>query len=233
MNQKTCTKCKLEQPFDNFPKNVECLDGKSSWCKGCFKIAIADWTKRNKDKVRIISKRCRENNKEKFSKRFKDWYYKNWQKNQDRKKKYRASEEGKRVEKAYYKEYKEKNSEVIKEKATARYKKKYKEDPSGYKLRAVKRKHKRKDMDFFWTKQDSKFLLEKFDYKCFKCKTEEKLSTDHFIPLHKNGLLVMDNAVVLCRSCNSKKSIKDPGDFFSEEELIQLFDLGVSGVVRS
>jgi 5-methylcytosine-specific restriction endonuclease McrA len=78
-----------------------------------------------------------------------------------------------------------------------------------------------------------------FNNKCFRCgiSSEEHkqlynidLSLDHHYPLSKQNALDNNNAVLLCRSCNSKKADKLPENFYSETELLQLLTLGIKNV---
>jgi CRISPR/Cas system Type II protein with McrA/HNH and RuvC-like nuclease domain len=56
--------------------------------------------------------------------------------------------------------------------------------------------------------------------KCFKCKDKKDLTIDHHYPLSQGFGLSISNAVPLCRKCNSKKGIKDPVDFYTEDEFL-------------
>lgn len=49
-------------------------------------------------------------------------------------------------------------------------------------------------------------IYERDGYKCTKCGATEELCIDHVIPWSKYGKTVMENLVVLCGSCNRKKS---------------------------
>lgn len=44
-----------------------------------------------------------------------------------------------------------------------------------------------------------------FDHKCAFCRSQEKLTKDHIIPLSEGGTDYIDNIQPLCKSCNSKK----------------------------
>jgi len=69
----------------------------------------------------------------------------------------------------------------------------------------------------------------KFNYKCFNCSTTENLTIDHHYPLSKGFALTINNAVLLCRSCNSSKHNKLPESFYSPEQLSDLqLNYGIS-----
>ena len=45
---------------------------------------------------------------------------------------------------------------------------------------------------------------------CFYCNSKESLEFDHFIPKALGGTNDIDNVVIACRECNSKKSVHPP-----------------------
>lgn len=67
-------------------------------------------------------------------------------------------------------------------------------------------------------------IWEKFDKKCFKCKTPLKLNQvnlDHTRPL--SLLWPLDStATALCKDCNTDKRAKMPSEFYTENELQEL-----------
>lgn len=48
-------------------------------------------------------------------------------------------------------------------------------------------------------------VFERDRYRCVLCGSWDGLSVDHIHPESKGGLLTMENAQTLCRSCNSRK----------------------------
>jgi 5-methylcytosine-specific restriction endonuclease McrA len=86
----------------------------------------------------------------------------------------------------------------------------------------------------YYRKTFALHLLETFDNCCAKCGDKENgVDIDHFIfskneggcfiMRHKNGHLV-NNAVPLCRTCNRSKSDDSYRSFYSEEELLSIFE---------
>jgi len=75
---------------------------------------------------------------------------------------------------------------------------------------------------------DMKLVHERFDHKCFKCNSMDDLTIDHHYPLSMGYGLSYDNAVLLCRSCNSAKSSRLPEEFYSPEELVRLEGMSIS-----
>lgn len=84
----------------------------------------------------------------------------------------------------------------------------------------------------FFSDIDEQFVREKFNNTCYKCgKTQEKgmkkFAIDHHKALSKLNPLTISNAVILCKTCNSKKLKKDPEQFYNDQELFILYILGV------
>lgn len=77
------------------------------------------------------------------------------------------------------------------------------------------------------TSKDVVKIKNKFNNKCFKCNSENKLALDHHYPLSKGYILTENNCVLLCRKCNSAKGTKNPQEFYNPKELLQLKELGV------
>lgn len=61
-------------------------------------------------------------------------------------------------------------------------------------------------------KEMRKLVLERDCYKCQYCGREKGLTIDHVIPESKGGLTEPHNLVIACKSCNSKKGVKDAED---------------------
>lgn len=85
----------------------------------------------------------------------------------------------------------------------------------------------------FFRKTFSLHLLDTFDNSCAKCGDKENgVDIDHFIfskneggcfiMKHKDGYLV-NNAIPLCRTCNRSKSDNHYKSFFTDEELLSIF----------
>ena len=67
-----------------------------------------------------------------------------------------------------------------------------------------------------------KTTFNKFGNRCFNCNSENNLTVDHHMPLSAGFPLEENNAVVLCRSCNSSKGTKLPKEFYTKTQLKEL-----------
>lgn len=73
-----------------------------------------------------------------------------------------------------------------------------------------------------------KAVKDKFNYKCFQCDANIDLCLDHHYPLSNGYKLTINNAVLLCRSCNSKKGRKLPEDYYNYAEIDRLTSMGIN-----
>jgi 5-methylcytosine-specific restriction endonuclease McrA len=57
---------------------------------------------------------------------------------------------------------------------------------------------------------------------------------DHFYPLSGGNALCVGNAIILCRSCNSKKGSKIPEQFFTKDIFDEaLLAIAVSRILKN
>tara|TARA_R110000737_G_scaffold352057_2_gene396380 strand:+ start:1383 stop:1910 length:528 start_codon:yes stop_codon:yes gene_type:complete len=129
-----------------------------------------------------------------------------------------------------------KNKEKIKAKSIERYKN-FKEEirekqriyfvnnKDVYRKAERKRRALKLGLEENFTSSDERFIYMLFSNLCFKCQTSKNLSIDHHYALSLGHKLELDNAVVLCKSCNSSKYTKTPEEFYTESELDKLTHL--------
>ncbi len=112
----------------------------------------------------------------------------------------------------------QKNKEKI-AKTGAKYKKDHPE-----KCRASDRRRRARKLQVKenYTRLDEIFTRNIFSNRCYNCQTTEELVIDHHYPLSRGHKLERDNAVVLCKSCNSSKHNKLPENFYTKEKLEKL-----------
>jgi hypothetical protein len=92
------------------------------------------------------------------------------------------------------------------------------------KVYSIKRRQMKKNVFESLSKKTIQNVYLKFNYKCYLCKNDNDLCIDHHYPLKQGNALTVDNAVLLCRSCNSIKRDKLPEYFYSPEQLTDLQD---------
>jgi hypothetical protein len=184
----------------------------NSLCRDCQRKYHDEYFEEHRDEQLCKGKIRYENNKEAINEQKKGYY-----------------QENKEHLKQKRKEWKEDNRDRV------RYLNQRWAENNRDKDRASKRKwkknhpeevraHKRKRRDSIRGKQkypaaDERITLFVFDNKCFKCGSTHKLCVDHHYCLNKGNQLSIDNAVVLCVSCNGRKWTKDPEDFYTDQEL--------------
>jgi hypothetical protein len=49
---KTCSKCKVEKPLEDFYRSKQTKDGLHNWCKECFGESVRKYREENKDLIR-------------------------------------------------------------------------------------------------------------------------------------------------------------------------------------
>ena len=73
-----------------------------------------------------------------------------------------------------------------------------------------------------YTELDASITLKCFNNQCFNCKSIDNLCIDHHRPLSKGYPLSLNNAVILCNSCNTSKGAKTPEDFYGLNKCAKL-----------
>jgi len=205
------------------------------------------WYERNKEKVAITQKAWYQANKEEHNAKGKayreahkeeiaayDKAYKEANKEKvaaNRKAYHQANKE---AISAKHKAYREAHKEEI-----AAYKKAYLQTEAGKKIgRQSQRKRRamKASVNEHFTKVDEVETLNKFNHQCFRCgmtaedhkaKWNESIHIDHLYPLSEGNALTQNNAIILCKSCNSRKGTKNPSEFFTTEQLDELKDKGL------
>lgn len=63
----------------------------------------------------------------------------------------------------------------------------------------------------YWPRRTRRAAMAIYNQRCAICGADDDLTVDHWVPISAGGDSVIENAVVLCRSCNSKKHSFVPG----------------------
>ena len=122
---------------------------------------------------------------------------------------------------AYDKKYFKENKEEI-NKRVSEWAKNNRDKRRSY---ARKRRAKKLAINENYTIEDEAYTRALFGYRCANCGCTETHSIDHHFPLERGNALTRGNAVLLCVSCNCKKGIKPPEDFYSREKLNYITDI--------
>jgi len=194
---KTCSKCKKEKSLIEFGKLSSSSDGLKRRCKKCANKAIREWNKNNPDKSKAISKRSRKNNNKTRQK----WDAKNRAKINKQAREWRSRN---------------------KDKVSAQAKKWRKNNPHKRAIQHINRRALKNNVVNDYTAKDRIATLSVFNNQCFLCKSTDNLCVDHHYPLSKGNGLSLNNAVVLCRSCNSKKYNRSPEEFYGYKKYAEL-----------
>lgn len=103
----------------------------------------------------------------------------------------------------------------IKDRATGRNR--YKKCSDSQRAHVIRRRDRKKNLKENFTKDDVKYTKDLFLNRCAVCGSIESLCLDHWYPLSRGYPLTRENAVILCSTCNSKKSNKLPYQVYSQE----------------
>jgi len=88
-----------------------------------------------------------------------------------------------------------------------------------------RRREQKRKIDLQLSVDDITAIYAKFNARCFNCSRQDRLEIDHHYPLSKGYGLAINNAVILCKSCNTSKRNKMPEEFYTEKQLLILNDL--------
>lgn len=166
-----------------------------------LKIKMLSYRVKNKEKAKNKSKKWRLENPEKAIKARNSWRGKNKNKVNESNKKWR--DKNKERSNFISSEWAKKNRHLTR-------------------IYCSRRRHYEIEIGQKIDKYLSIKVYEKFNNKCFNCNSENKLELDHHYPLSLGNPLTINNTVLLCRSCNSKKAAKLPESFYTPEQLLDL-----------
>lgn len=228
MSHKICCTCKKEKLLIEFGKSSNSKDGYKPRCKECRTIEHQIYIEKNPNHYKkVYEKNLMANpnyNKEKHLKAMEKPNYcrekylkcleRNPNYNSDRY--IKAKEKNPTISRDNYSKLLQDKERLDRHKATLR---KYRRSEIGKSVDANKR-HKRrlaiKNSSHIPTSQELKNIRVNATH-CYYCNVEFNDSIlktiDHYIPLSKGGEHNMDNLVICCRYCNSKKRNIMPEEF--------------------
>jgi hypothetical protein len=116
MENKVCTKCKVEKEVTLFLKRSATKDGYNGWCKECSNETTKKYKQANPEKVKESQTKWYQANSEKVKEKTKKYQQENSEKVKEKTKKYQQANSEKLKEKT--KKYKQANPEKVKESQT-------------------------------------------------------------------------------------------------------------------
>ena len=208
MDSKTCTKCGEEKPLDQYSQNGKRADGSQKYrpdCKDCVRERYAAYYRKHGERIRSNVSAYRKENPHKVR--------------ETRARHYRENRE---EILAYHARLRIERADELRERRAARYA----ENPDKYREAQAPRNRRyrarKAAVQENYTAADKAYTMDLFNHQCFRCNAEDNLAIDHHYPLSKGHALTRENAVVLCRSCNSSKGDKLPEDFYRGWEIAVL-----------
>lgn len=182
---KTCTKCKVEKPFDAFSKRTAAKDGLQSHCKECK----LEYQRNNPDR-KAVKKRYYDANRDQCISRA----VKSQQKKPD-----------------YYTAKQKKWQEENREHYLAQRRKNYRLNPANHIERQHRRRGRISGMEGLppaYTVETEGFYFFCSIFNRFRCDIKGRFEVDHIIPVNgatTSGLHVPANLQILTRSENAAK----------------------------
>lgn len=99
-------------------------------------------------------------------------------------------------------------------------------------VNAYRRKRRKALRGFRMTPEMFDSLLSKYGNKCYYCGIEYPDTSDHYIPLMRDGEPGLDNIVPACMSCNCKKNDMLPSEFSEYMEREKILLAALNGMER-
>lgn len=217
MDTKTCTKCGIEKPLNNFSKNPKYRGGHIHQCKKCRYISLVAHRKLIKHDRKQADKKYYENHKENILQQHKVYRKTNPEKCREINRAYYVGHRDKycEVSHKWYWENREyaldKQRKINRERKRNRHKEKIYRDKN--RKRRMEYSRQRRDRvrqnGGNFTQKEWNQLCENHQFKCVKCgRNDLKLTVDHVVPIIRGGNNTIDNIQPLCLKCNLQKQSK-------------------------
>lgn len=222
----------LKQYYTGLPCVKGHIDSRHVSSGGCMECSRIRSLKRMRENPEA-RKRSRESQKlryrmdeeyrEKVKLRSIEWHYQNQERASESKKRwYLENKEHAKIENARrLDEYRNDPEWVERERARKRLE--MKNHPHRRAASYGARRAREENVEGKFSPNDVLSLLDQQNYQCVYCKTclKEYYEVDHITPISRGGSNWPSNLQCLCRSCNRRKSSKDPIEFEKEMGLFQ------------
>jgi len=196
-----CKTCHNILPIGEFGSHKLMKDGINTECKACNRKRAYKWRIDNTEKHRSYSKDYRLKHIEEYKEYKHKKYKREKEKENTRRSKYRAT-----------------HIEQEKE----RFLRWYEQNKEKFRVYSFRRRAIKRNINERFLARDIKRVFELFDFACANCGSIDNLHIDHHYPLVLGNALSPQNAVILCKTCNSKKGFKMPDLFYTPKKLAEI-----------
>ena len=207
---KRCTKCGIEKPLSEFPKNKNRPDGRNYWCKECAR----NHRNQHAEERKAYARKYRKEHAEELSEYNKQWradnpgysteYRKQWcADNPERCRELRTQyyQKHRKKELEYANQYRLENPDKVK----AAQKRWSDNNPDKQRANCQRRRARKAITVCDLTPEQSDAIL---STGCFFCGSMDNLTLAHDTPVVRGGNTTPGNIFCLCRSCNSSMGTK-------------------------
>ena len=195
---KVCTRCKRGLPVAMFHKWHNAKDGLKDWCKECMHEYNAQYRKTNLTARRQSEAAYRLSHRKELAHASAAYYI--------------ANREGQLQVRRRY-------AESHRQEAILRSRRWNAEHPERRRVQGRvqgrRRRARQREINEQFTAAMEAFVCVFWQHRCAVCGVEDRLEIDHWLPLTKGYALDTTNAVLLCRSCNARKSSRLPAQIYS------------------
>lgn len=221
--------CKRLHEWNYTGKTLRRKDNKG--CPECQKevykehiVNDPNWNKKKYQSIRETSLRCSREFHQKNPEYRKQYNQRYQELNRDRIKQQRKQQYNEKKEqilaanRVRLRKYYADNCERIRAKRRNKYKQNLDYYRPLYALYARKRRAaKQNNHHAAYNFEQIQNLYNQFNNRCAYCKSKEKLTLDHFIPLSQGGPDCLGNFIPACSSCNSSKHNADPMEWYKRQ----------------
>tara|TARA_S200002703_G_scaffold39288_1_gene34432 strand:+ start:590 stop:1285 length:696 start_codon:yes stop_codon:yes gene_type:complete len=217
MNTKTCTKCGIDKPLNDYHNRKDSKDGKKGQCKECSRNAsrawikenkerhrknALTWTKANPERKRINDHKYRQKNREQLRDTSNAWHQANKERSlASNRAWHEANRERTRVNNRAWREA---NRERSRANARAWYKENKERSLANVRARRARKAHA---VPQRWKRSPCP------DHLCYWCGTTltpETTHIDHIMPISLGGQDTPNNTANTCAKCNLTKHNTHP-----------------------
>lgn len=205
-----CTKCGLAKPYDRFTKSKITKSGRYPSCKDCKNAQNAEHYQANREMILARMKAKNTSRKDAIRANHARWYAANKAAKLARNKTWKARNAERYL--AQQKEYIENNRSSANQRARA-WRQRH---PERAKITRMHANHARRvAYDSGCSKSELEQWISSQSKICTYCGVacESDYHVDHFYPLSRGGKHQIANLRIACKSCNLRKSNRDPHEF--------------------